>query len=145
MKKLITILIMLSILCLMSCSTFEQLINETNDALEFSEEFCLALAYDDIENAKEYLHPDWISQNGNFEDYILKFEKENKVDFSNGVAIRNRYDGTSTAFTTEYNGSIYELKIDVVIGNQELTLYFLIVDNNAGYGIYGFQVHSYDR
>ena len=129
----------------MSCSTFEQLINETNDALEFSEEFCLALAYDDIENAKEYLHPDWISQNGNFEDYILKFEKENKVDFSNGVAIRNRYDGTPTAFTTEYNGRIYELKIDVVIGNQELTLYFLIVDNNVGYGIYGFQVHSYDR
>ena len=105
----------------------------------------MALAYDDIENAREYLHPDWISQNGNFENYILKFEKENNVDFSNGIAIRNRYDGTATAFTTEYNGSIYELEIDVVIGNQELTLYFLIVDNDVGYGIYDFRVRLYDR
>ena len=116
--------------------------SEATKAYELSEKFCFSLAFDDIEKANGYLHPDWESNNGALEDYVKQFEQANGIDFSNGVAIKTRFSENITVYDSRYNGNVYTMGIKMIIGNKELKLYFRVIDNDIGYGLYDFGLYS---
>ena len=144
MKKIVALSLILSMAFLGGCTIFQQLFAEADKANNFVEEFCFALAYDGIEKAKEYLHPDWLSTHGNLEDYVEKFEYENGIDFSDGVAISRRFRQHANAYTSEYGGAVYEFGISIVIGDKIINMSFMVVDNDDGYGIYDFGLYVPD-
>jgi hypothetical protein len=130
------------VISLGGCTIFQQLRADAQEANEYAEEFCFAFSFDDIEIAKEYLHPDWISINGDLENYLEKFENVNGIDFSNGVSIKRRFWEEATGYHSQYDGSIYRFGITVVVGDKTLNMYFVVVDNNKGYGLYDFGLYS---
>lgn len=141
MKKILAMVLSLT-LCLSGCTIFQQLLEEADKAVVVAEEFCFALANDDMDNAKSFLHPNWETKKGSFEKYLLDFESKNGIDFSDGVAIKSRFDKAATAYDSNYDGSIFKIGISIFVGNKELKLYFIIVDNTSGYGIYDFGLYS---
>lgn len=144
MKKIVALCLILSMAFLGGCTIFQQLFAEADKANNFVEEFCFTLAYDGIERAKEYLHPEWASTKGNLEDYVEKFENENGIDFSDGVAISRRFQESLTGYNSEYGGSVYKFGISIVIGDKMINMSFMVVDNDAGYGIYDFGLYVPD-
>lgn len=144
MKKIVALCLVLSMLFLGGCTIFEHFFAEADKANNFVEEFCFALAYDDIDKAKEYLHPDWQSTHDNLEDYVEKFENENDIDFANGVAISRRFYQHVKTYTSEYGGAVYEFGISIVIGDKIINMSFMVVDNDVGYGIYDFGLYVPD-
>ena len=142
MKRIVAISLLLSVLFFGGCSIFKSLWAEANKANNFAEEFCFALAYDGIEKAKEYLHTDWISNNGKLEDYLYNFENENGIDFSNGVSIYRRFQQSATGYSSLYGGAIYQFGIMMVIGDKNINMSFTVVDNDDGYGIYDFGIYT---
>lgn len=143
MKKLIAIILLLTTVFLFSCSTIDQVHSKAAKANELAEQFCFALSFDDIEKAKEYLHPDLRFKKGNLENYLKEFEADNDIDFSNGVAIKTRFSERIVIYDSRYNGDVYTVGIKMVIGNKVLKLYFIIVDNDKGYGLHDFGLYTY--
>lgn len=139
MKKIIAIILILNALFLLGCDFYQQMQDESYKASELAEKFCFALAFDEIEKAKGYLHPDWEANNGALEDYVIQFEQVNSIDFSNGVAIKKRLRETYVMYT---NKLMYEPGIMIFVGDKKLKMYFRVIDNDAGYGIYDFGLDS---
>ncbi len=156
MKKLLVILIVLCTLCCLSCTEIEEYLKwnqdfliEGQEAISLAENFCFALSDDNINEAEKYLHPDSPLNGGELSLFLSKFEQTNDVDFSNGVAFRDRDIGDSYANTQNYEGyhqgnaHIFYLK--VVIDRKIIKLSFEVVSNEKGFGIYSVEKYNPDK
>ena len=141
MKKLISIILIISTVFLFGCESINQVYGKIYDVRVIAEDFCLALSDDNIELAQTYLHPD-SSLNNDFGDFIAKLEGENDFDFSEGVAFLFRGEASAALYSFQYDGSPYELEYNLVIGKKEICLLFVVINNQNGWGIYDVQSAS---
>ena len=142
MKKLFLFVSLLSILFLSSCDIFKQLKEELDQAIEYSKEFCELLKDEDYNNAVTYLHSEYEMDAEELCSYIQELERKNKVDFSDGIEYEKNISFSSTYYTSEYHGSAYEFTFKALIGNEKVEIYFTIIKNDNGYGIYSFGISS---
>ena len=139
---LFTLVIMLITTSLTGCTWFQKMFNQYDEymqpyyedmdlAKEYAKQLILAVANDDFETARQYLHPD---RAGTYDlercfEYI---ENEYEVDFSNGVIInKHKKAETKIGFDVEYRFCYV-----ITVENKELELYFLAIRNDNGFGIY---------
>jgi hypothetical protein len=127
---------------LSSCGVFKELKEGLDDALIITEDFCQALADDDIESAKGFLHPDSIPKESELLSFIIKLEEVNDIDFSLGVAFKTQTNFSSTYYDSSYGGSVHKLEYEIVVGGVPLDCFFVIVKNDNGYGIYSFGIQN---
>ena len=77
MKKITSILILVIIISLTGCSSLSDVlsdvINDSQRAVAVAEEFCIALS-EDMEKAKEYLHPDSTPSKDELQAFIEEIE-----------------------------------------------------------------------
>ena len=73
---------------LSSCTILNEMKEELEVAYTQAEEFCIALANDDIEEANKYLHSKGIPARQGLRTYIQNIERNNNIDFSNDIYIK---------------------------------------------------------
>ncbi|MGM9632393.1 MAG: hypothetical protein ACI3XL_04805 [Eubacteriales bacterium] len=146
MKKfiLIVLVIMLITFSLTGCTLFQKIYDEYQEfmqpyyedmdlAQEYAEQFIYAVANDDFESARQYLHPDLIASEYDLEKQIAYFEERYRLDFSDGVVIEDLI-GTKIAIGSF--DSEYSVGFNLLIGNEELQLYFIAERTDNGFGIF---------
>jgi hypothetical protein len=140
MKKLLPVLLILCILCLSGCSILKDLQSGMQAAAAHAEEFCSALAKDDLASAEGYLHPNATPKGKDLPAFLAKLEQNHGIDFSDGVAFKSRTDFSSTYYDSSYGGSVHECTYQAVVGETTVKLFFVVVENDSGYGIYSFGI-----
>ncbi len=93
--------------------------------------------------ASTYIHP---SREGKADlaRYFDRIERDNGVDFSDGVVIE-QYTSTSTSsYDSRFKGSTCETTFSAEIGDTDADITVLLVKNNVGYGIYDLNITVYD-
>lgn len=142
MKKsivLLSILLTVCMLALSGCGLLEELKKGMQDAVALAEDFCVALADGNWTAAQECLHPDSVSPTANnLESFVAQLEKNHNVDFSDGVAFKMRTSFTSAYYDSSYGGMVHEFTYNVSIGGVATSIFFVVVKNDAGFGIYSF-------
>ena len=149
MKRILTIVVLI-FLCFSMCScTFIANIHnglysdatkaEMNMADEFIREFLSYMSKGDILKAEEYMHPQFLKDEGSLDEYLVAIEKNENIDFSQGVKIERTISKNKSSDYFLYNGYTYDgytIKYDILIGNISKTCKVSICDNDEGYGIY---------
>lgn len=135
--------LLLSVVCIIifsSCTVIQEMQVDYDRSVEFAKEFCITLLNDDLEQAKEYLHPYSAPNKDRLTDFILKLEESNDISFSDGIEIKNTTFKKMAKFDNIYGGSVYSFQFDMSIGDKETTMFFEVVDNDIGYGIFYFGI-----
>ena len=130
MKKLISLLVVIFIvsLSLFSCIDGEK-------AREDAVDFLSALEDEDYESARALLHPDFKID---MEKEISALEKQEGIDFSEGIDVYKFTGFSSAHYDSQVDGSLYETTVNIAVGGKKGSLTVTLVDNDKGYGIYNF-------
>ena len=142
MKKILAIILVLCTLCLSSCGILKELKAGMDEAIVLVEDFCTALANDDFDTAKSYLHPDSTPKQDELSTFITKLEQTHSIDFSDGVAFKRRTDAGSTYYDSDYDGSVHEIEYEISVGGVTTDFFFVVVKNDNGYGLYNFGIEK---
>ena len=131
MKKLIALLSVIFIisLSLVSCIDGKR-------ANEEVVRFLSALEEDDYDGAYALLHPDFTIS---LEEEITTLEEQKDIDFSKGIDVYKFTNVKSAHYDSRVDGSLYETTASISVDGKEGSLTLVVVDNDAGYGIYNFE------
>ncbi len=110
---------------------------DSSEAKAHINEFFTAIVDEDYKKADTLLHPELSID---LETFFENAEKENCVDFQDGIEIE-KYTGFSSAlYDSIVNGSMYELTMKTMVGEKAVEFTVKIVSNETGYGIYNFDL-----
>lgn len=142
MKKSVVLVAILLVVCLFAlsgCGLFAELKQGLKDAVAVAEDFCVALADGNWTAAQECLHPDSVSPTANnIRSFVSQMENTHNVDFSDGVAFKMRTSFRSAYYDSSYDGMVHEFTYNVSIGGVDTSIFFVVVKNDAGFGIFSF-------
>ena len=105
---------------------------EQDLAYEYAEQFILAIANDDYETARTYLHPEIRDVEGIPENRIYELEEKYHFDFSDGVIIKTTIVGPIEIGTYDTE---YKFGFKLIIEDENFDLYFVVTKNDSGFGI----------
>ena len=137
MKKLLILLICLCTLLFSGCVIYEHIQSDIDAAGDFAEEFCLALANEDLEIVKQYLSSTSSAPSKEyFEKHLAKTEAYNGIDFSDGITINER------SFDTKANiNNAYEFDFNLLVGEKNIIMFVTVIKNEYNYEIFSFGVN----
>lgn len=102
-------------------------------------EFFAAIVDEDYSNAENLLHPE---RPADLNEFFASIEEAEGIDFQEGIEIE-RYTGFSSAlYDSTVKGSTYELTMNTTIGEKKVEFTIEIVKNEAGFGIYNFDLNA---
>ncbi len=138
LKKSVTA-ILLSVLILLSlCSCSGRVSRE--EASEYADHFFTAVAADNWSEAVTLFHPD----RNVTEDYVLAYiesvETGTGADFSNGIEITAYTGFSSSLYSSDVDGSVYEIDMKITVGDLAFYASISVVRNDEGAGIYDFHI-----
>ena len=139
MKKIAVLLMALTMLllpvtlCFTSCSGGI----DTDKAKEHIISFLTEIKEGDFTEAKTYLHPNF---DGDIEKFFNSVEKSFNVDFQNGITILRNTNTQISYYDSKFDGSAYELTMDIEVSGRELEITVNVVENDNGYGVYGIEI-----
>ena len=143
MKRIIIVLLILSMLCLFGCTVFNNMYFEANKGATLAENFCFALSDDDLNAAQEYLHPDSLLRGDVLSSCLTDLEQNNSIDFSNGISFINRDIKKTYITPRDYENNLmgkhYILVFDILVDGKTIELSFDVLNNEKGFGIYSFE------
>lgn len=140
LKILSIAFLIISLAALTGCDAIQKLSTGKSNANACFDEFCYALSSDDYESAYAKVHPHAFPKYNDMLDMLEKAEYDFKLDFSNGIILREYYDLGMLYYDSKYDGAVYSLAYTARVGKTEVEIYAIVVDNKAGYGIYEFSV-----
>ena len=145
MKRLLLLVlgIVLTISSFTGCTWLQQKYDEYQElmqpyyeerdlAYEYAEQFILAIANDDFETARTYLHPEIRDVEGIPENRIYELEEMYHFDFSDSVIIKTTIVGPIEIGTYDTE---YKFGFKLIIGDESFDLYFVFTKNDSGFGI----------
>ena len=118
-----------------------QLWEEMYMSQDYAEQLILAVANDDFETARQYLHPDVLATDYDLEGYFESVETAKGVDFSDGVVIEEIVNGPQSIYSYDYRGQSFKFGFKMKVGDKQLNLYFIGAKNDNGFGIYEITNH----
>lgn len=139
---------------LTGCTWFQELFNQYEEymqpyyedmdlAKEYAEQLILAVANDDFETARTYLHPDKIESEYPLEENMEYFENRYNLNFSDGVVIQYIIGTSISIGVVEFDrdgyqvhDAEYSLGYQLTVGGKKFKLYFVATRNEKGFGIY---------
>ncbi len=142
MKKLLAIMLVLCVLCFSGCGLFKELFVEMDKATALVEDFCQCLARNDIEGAKAMMHPQSNPKAYNLSNAIRNWENQLGIDFSNGIGNKLGFSIESNGYNIQYDGMVHEIEFARKVGDKRIEFEFVVVKNDAGYGIYYIDLHD---
>ncbi len=138
MKQILTKLLILPLLLALtfSLSACDGGI-DTDAAKLHIEKFLTALSTEDYEAAASYLHPE---RPADLEKYCTAIEEREGVDIFDRILIEKYTGYHYSYYDSSVDGSAYEVTIRAKIGDTPAELTVEVVENDAGYGIYNFDM-----
>ncbi len=140
MKNLFKKLLIISLLCLciFSLSSCGNGI-KGDEAKALINDFFAAIATENYDQAEEFLHPD---RPADLEAFLINVEKDEKVDFQEGIEIEKYTGISSSLYDSTVDGSRYELTMRTKLGDKTVNFKIEIVKNDNGYGIYNLDLDT---
>lgn len=136
MKKLLILLICLCTLLFSGCVIYEQGQANIKAAGDLAEEFCLALANEDIEKAKQYLTTSSAPSKEYLEKHLTTIENYYDIDFSDGIIINERVYRSRTNMN-----AAYEFDFNLLVGEKNIDMFFTVIKTGDKYEIFSFGVN----
>ena len=103
-----------------------------------SESLFVALSEGDYEAAAALFHPDKSKTPDELSSYCEMLVADYDVDLTDGAVIE-RYTGMTSAFyDSSVDGSLYELVMEIKVGDTSTIFRVQVVRNDAGFGIWNF-------
>ena len=103
-----------------------------------SESLFVALSEGDYEAAAALFHPDKSKTPDELSSYCEMLVADYDVDLTDGAVIE-RYTGMTSAFyDSNVDGSLYELVMEIKVGDTSTIFRVQVVRNDAGFGIWNF-------
>jgi len=138
MKRILIACVLLCAFMLSGCGIIEELRTGSDASVALCEDFCTAISSDDFNAARKYLHPDSTPSAADLKEFLSKLEADFEIDFSDGLVFKRRKGAGMTYYDSIYDGSVYELTYEIVISGSEIDMFFTVVKNDIGFGIYTF-------
>lgn len=149
MNKVPSVLLIL-ILCfsMCSCTFIANIYNdlysdatkaEMDAADKFAQKFFSLISIGNVLEAEEYMHPQFLKDEGSLDEYLAKIEKNENINFSQGICIERTISKNKSSDYFFHNGYTYDgytIKYDILIGNISKTCKISVCNNDDGYGIY---------
>ena len=89
------------------------------------------------------MHPDSPLKGESLCLFLMNFEQNNSIDFSNGISFRDRTMGESYNNSQNYEGylpgRLHVFILYVLIDRQVIKIYFEVLSNDNGFGVYSFE------
>ncbi len=142
MKRIVVIILVICTLLFSGCAVLQEMKEGTKEAMTLSNEFCSALSEGDIDAAKECLHTESTPNKSELAQYISSLEQKYNIDFSTGIVLKKATSTESAYYDSRYDGSVYSFTYNAVIGGKSTYMFFTIVKNDNGYGIYNFGIEQ---
>ena len=140
MKRIMIAITILCSMMLSGCGIIEELRSGSDASVVLCEDFCTAISSDDFNTARKYLHPDSTPSAADLKEFLSNLEADFEIDFSDGLVLKRRKGSGMTYYDSIYDGSVYELTYEIVLGGSEIDMFFTVVKNDIGFGIYAFGV-----
>ena len=131
--KKIWALILLIALCLSSFSLVSCSMEGIDNAKTHAKSCLSEVRKGNFEEAEKYLHPDY--NENSLKEYFDYIEAEYDIDFQSGIALLGYSGVYSSYYTTEVDGSLYEIYHELEVSGVRITAYVAIIENDNGYGI----------
>lgn len=136
MKKLVICVMLATLLLFTSCGSGIS----SDEAKNTLNDFVTCISQERYDDAVQLMHPSLGTTAEYLSSFITTVELGEGVDFSSGVEILG-YDGfSSSLYNSQVDGARYELECNARIGLHRCEITIEIVKNDAGYGIYNFEV-----
>ena len=140
MRKLFRNVLLSLICCFCICSLVSCGKGISGDeAKSYIRNFFDAIVAEDYAQAETFLHPD---RPADIEAFILSIEEAKDLDFGDGIEIEKYTGFSSSLYDSTVGGSSYELTMQTKVGENNVKIKIEIVKNEAGYGIYNFDVNT---
>ena len=141
-KKIIILIVAFFTILFSGCGIFRKMKDGLNSSIALAEDFCIAISMDNYDLAKEYIHKDATNGVANLKNFVSDLELSYGVKYANGVNFSRVISANSTYLDSVYNGSVYEFTYEMTVGTKKITMFFVVVDNDADFGIYSFGIES---
>lgn len=112
---------------------------DTDEAKVFIEDFIAAVEAEDHEKAQEFMHPD---RPADLELFFIDVQSAEEIDFSSGIEIEDYKNFSYSYYHSEVKGSRFEVTIETIISDKPVEFVIELVKNDAGYGIYNFEINT---
>lgn len=142
--------ILLAILCLVlsfaicSCTQIEEIQKEAERVIAFAEQIATVVETQDLEKAKELIHPDSKITEEYIKEKLENNEKLNSIDVENltieDVSIASIGEPKMVMNDPNLGGNVYELEAQVMIGDTPVEIVIILLSNDAGMGFYDFDI-----
>ena len=111
----------------------------SEEAEETILDFLAAIVAEDYALAESLLHP---VKDVDLEVFFNDLEREEGVDFQEGIEIVRYVGFSSSLFDSTVGGAKYTLTLRVKMGGEDADLEVSVVRNEGGYGIYSFDLDA---
>ena len=125
--------ILLIVLCLSSLSLASCSSDGLDNAKTHAKSCLTEVRKGNFEEAKKYVHPDY--NKNSLEQYFDFIEEQYDIDFQSGISLLGYTNIRSSFYTTEVNGSLYEITHTLEVSGKKISATISVVDNDKGYGI----------
>ena len=137
MKRLSSIFSVLALLltaavCLASCSGGVS----RDEATEITNAYFAAMAAEQYEEAAALFHPATSMTAELMESTAETLQTEMGAYFTEGVTIEGYVGMKSSYYDSDFGGSVYELTMEVKVGDEALTVTAEVVRTDEGYGLW---------
>jgi hypothetical protein len=132
-KVFVALTLCLCVLSFVSCKNAIK----GDEAKELIKDFFATVVDEDYEGAEALLHPD---RPADLEDFLLNVEKQEDIDFQEGIEIEKYTSFSSSLYDSTVDGARYELTLRAKVGDKTVIFTIEIVRNESGYGIYNFDL-----
>lgn len=140
MKKVLLLFLVICILNLSGCVVMQEMQEGYDNAVEYAKEFVDEFTKGNFEQAKIYLHPTSSPNKDRLESVVSKLEEMYGVDFNQELETKNVVWKGIAYYDNAFEGKFYDFQFEILIGEKMVNMFFVVVDNNIGYGIFYFGI-----
>ena len=138
MKKTIVRLASCLLVCCMLAVTLVSCGIDLDEGKAHVEKFFAAISEEDFEKARTYIHPEY-----DFEpkDYFEAVAEEWGIELTDGIVVDAVGGIKTVVYDSNVKGSFLQLDMYIKSGNESATCVVVLVENDAGFGIYDITVY----
>jgi hypothetical protein len=137
--KIIIKLVSLILVCFMLLPLLVSCGIDLSDGKDHVKGFFAAISDEDFEKAEEFLHPK-MELEVELKTLFEGMENTWDVELENGITVEKFTGFKTTVHSTEVDGSILTLSMNLTIDSKSTTADVTMVENDDGFGIYSINI-----
>ncbi len=138
-KIFVLTLLLIVIFTLSGCGSMKK---ELSRSKEVTITFFQYLNEEKYEDATKLFHPDTNYTVNALKDTVEKLEQSYNLNFNEEFKIERSTSINISLFDSQFDGTRAEVTFEALLGEDEIYIYILTVENDNGYGIYSLNIQN---